>query len=106
VTLSASEYRAEADNEHPVTEAALGAATTMIQATVGQLDRSALVCRIQALRIREHHVVPIDPPPPLGARLTPAELEQRLEQRAARRDGELDDGPTMLEPPRRFDGKS
>jgi len=80
--LAATEFRTEADNNHPVTARALEAALMVLDRSAGNPLADAALCRMRALRIRENAFIQIDPPPPLGTRLTPEEFEQQL---AARR---------------------
>jgi len=72
----AAEYRFESENGEVVTSRALEKATSILRATHGQLDVDALVCRFEALRIRENARFPIDPPARLGARLSRAQFQK------------------------------
>jgi tetratricopeptide (TPR) repeat protein len=88
--LAASEFRAESENDLPVTGKALGAAEMVIDRTLGVPLPDAALCRIRALRIRENAYVQIDPPPPMGSRMTEAQFRVALAERD-------DDEPTDIQ---------
>jgi tetratricopeptide (TPR) repeat protein len=79
--LAATELRSDADNHVPVPARALEAALMVLDRSAGNTLPDAVLCRLRALRIRENAFIQIDPPPPLGARLSPDELDRRLAER-------------------------
>jgi tetratricopeptide (TPR) repeat protein len=81
--LAAAEFRAPADNASPVPPRALAAATMVLERSAGHRLPDAVMCRLRALRIRENAFIQIDPPPPVGNRLTPAEFDAEFARRAA-----------------------
>jgi tetratricopeptide (TPR) repeat protein len=82
--LAASEFRRPEDSGVPVAAAAIEAAKQVLARSVGCLGVHATLCRIRALRIRDNAFVQIDPPPPLGSRLTPEQFERQYQDRARR----------------------
>mgnify|MGYP000897100198 CR=1 FL=1 len=52
--------------------------------SLGALSVEAALCRVRALRIRDNAFVQIDPPPPLGSRLTPEQFERQYLERERR----------------------
>jgi hypothetical protein len=79
--LAASEYRTDVENTAPVSARAIEAARLALERTIGTTDPHAALARIRALRLRENAFIQIDPPPPLGARMTPQEFTARLAAR-------------------------
>jgi hypothetical protein len=53
----------------------------------------AALCRVRALRIRDNAFVQIDPPPPLGSRLSPEQFERQYQERAKRSGRSSTNGP-------------
>lgn len=82
--LAASEFRRPEENGVPVAVAAIEAAKQVLARTVGCLGLDAALCRVRALRIRDNAFVQIDPPPPLGSRLTPEQFERQYQEREKR----------------------
>jgi hypothetical protein len=79
--LAAAELRTEAENNVPASGRALDGARMVLDRTVGNPLPDAVLARIRALRIRENAYIQIDPPPPLGGRLTPADFAAKHAQR-------------------------
>jgi hypothetical protein len=75
IALAASELRREDDNGIPVAPRALDAALEVLARSRGATAPDAVLARIRALRIRDNAFIQIDPPPPLGLRATPDELD-------------------------------
>ncbi len=67
--LTAAAVRGDADAQFPVAAPARGQLTDLLSATVGQTDMDALLCRVDALKLREDAQWPVDPPTPLGPRV-------------------------------------
>ena len=82
--LAACEFRSEDESGIPVPPRALDAAAGVLARTVGATQIDAVLARIRALRIRDNAFVQIDPPPPLGVRLTSEEFEKAYRERTAR----------------------
>jgi tetratricopeptide (TPR) repeat protein len=78
VALLASEFRYETENEVPVTPRARKASERVLRDSRGAMDREAILARIEALSIRENALFSLDPPPPLGDRLTRARFRRDL----------------------------
>ncbi|MCB9573009.1 MAG: hypothetical protein H6709_13075, partial [Kofleriaceae bacterium] len=99
--LTASEARGDRDQAAPVASRAIDAAQLVLDRSVGTTAIDAALCRVAALRIREHAGVQIDPPPPLGSRMSRDRFEQEGRRRggagasaarAAAADADVDDG--------------
>lgn len=75
--LAASEFRGADEQNVPVPAAAIEAAKLVLARSIGCLAVDAALCRIRALEIRDNAFVQIDPPPPLGSRLTPEQFERQ-----------------------------
>lgn len=69
--LIGARHRTPAERSLTATARAQRAASTMLAATVGLLDRDAVVCRITALEIREQAVFARDPLPRLAEQPAP-----------------------------------
>lgn len=80
--LSAVEFRFESENDAGVTPRARQAAGPALQDTAGQMDRDALLCRLQALRIRENDAFPVDIPCPMGTRVPRDQFQRLFAQRS------------------------
>jgi hypothetical protein len=77
-SVSASEFRFESENAPEVTSRALENARLFLGATNGVQDTDALICRMEALRIRETAMYPVEPPCPLGTRMANGDLKRVL----------------------------
>jgi hypothetical protein len=75
--LAAAEFRRDDESGVPVSPRALDAALAILGRSRGTTQRDATLARIRALRIRDNAFIQIDPPPPLGARMSADEFEQR-----------------------------
>jgi tetratricopeptide (TPR) repeat protein len=82
--LAACEFRTDDENGIPVAQRALDAALAVLGRSDGATDVDAVLARIRALRIRDNAFIQIDPPPPMGARLTPEEFERAYGERDRR----------------------
>jgi tetratricopeptide (TPR) repeat protein len=82
--LAASEFRTADESGIPVAPRALDAAVTVLTRTIGATDPDAVLARIRALRIRDNAFIQIDPPPPLGVRLSPEEFDHAYAERDRR----------------------
>lgn len=82
--LAASEFRRAEENGVPVAAAAIEAAKHVLARSIGCLGVDAALCRMRALRIRDNAFVQVDPPPPLGSRLTPEQFERQYQERERR----------------------
>jgi tetratricopeptide (TPR) repeat protein len=82
--LAACEFRKDDESGIPVPPRALDAAVAVLQRTVGTTNLDATLARIRALRIRDNAFIQIDPPPPLGARMTWEDFERGYLERSAR----------------------
>jgi tetratricopeptide (TPR) repeat protein len=76
VALAACEVRRDDESGIPVSPRALDAAVVVLARSEGATQPDAVLARIRALRIRDNAFIQIDPPPPLGTRYTPEELER------------------------------
>jgi len=81
--LSAVEFRFESENEETVTPRARQAAAAALADTAGQLDTDAALCRVQALRIRENDLFPVDVPCEMGTRVPREQFQRLFAQRSA-----------------------
>src|SRR5205823_10169551 len=79
--LAACEFRRDDESGIPVAARALDAAVAMLRRTEGATTADAVLARIRALRIRDNAFIQIDPPPPMGVRLTPEEFERAYAER-------------------------
>jgi tetratricopeptide (TPR) repeat protein len=91
-----------------VPEAALRLIAANLDGCAGALDRDATLWRLTALALRADAFFPIDPPPPLGARMAKDELDRQLAERLEEDEPtimkELANAPTVREPiPARLD---
>lgn len=84
VALCACEFRSEDESGIPVAPRALDAAIAILGRTEGTTHPEATLARIRALRIRDNAFIQLDPPPPLGARYSPAEFERAYTERERR----------------------
>ena len=82
--LAASEFRTLDESGIPVAPRALEAAMTVLTRTIGATKPDAVLARIRALRIRDNAFIQIDPPPPLGVRLSEEEFERAYTDRDRR----------------------
>jgi tetratricopeptide (TPR) repeat protein len=82
--LAACEFRREDESGMPVSPRALEAALAVLQRTVGTTNADAAAARIRALRIRDAAFIQIDPPPPLGVRMTWEDFERQFLERSSR----------------------
>ena len=62
----------------------LSAATGVLQRSLGTTSLDGAAARCRALRIRDSAFIQIDPPPPLGQRMTWEEFERAYLERSAR----------------------
>ncbi len=79
-TLAAFEYRG-VDGVAVVPNKALDAAIVALARSEGSISLDAALLRMAALRIRENAFIQIDPPPPLGTAMAPAQFEQWYAER-------------------------
>jgi tetratricopeptide (TPR) repeat protein len=84
VALAACEVRRDDESGIPVAPRALEAALVILERSAGATQPDAVLARIRALRIRDNAFIQIDPPPPLGVRYTPEELERAYAERERR----------------------
>nr|MBA3500578.1 hypothetical protein [Deltaproteobacteria bacterium] len=84
VALAACEFRKDDESGIPVAPRALDAAVAILGRTEGATNPDAVLARIRALRIRDNAFIQIDPPPPLGLRLTPEDFERAYADRDRR----------------------
>jgi hypothetical protein len=84
VALAACEVRRDDESGIPVSPRALDAAVVILERSAGATQPEAVLARIRALRIRDNAFIQIDPPPPLGVRYTPEELERAYAERERR----------------------
>jgi hypothetical protein len=82
--LCACEFRRDDDSGIPVAPRALDAAVSVLDRTLGAMATDAVLARVRALRIRDNAFIQIDPPPPLGVRMSVAEFEQQFVERSRR----------------------
>ncbi len=82
--LAACEFRREDESGIPVAPRALEAAVGVLARTAGATNVDAVLARIRALRIRDNAFIQIDPPPPLGVRMTVEEFLRAYQERSAR----------------------
>ncbi len=82
--LAACEFRTDDENGIPVAPRALEAALDVLARSVGARSIDAVLARIRALRIRDNAFIQLDPPPPLGPRLTADEFAQAYAERDRR----------------------
>jgi Flp pilus assembly protein TadD len=82
--LLACEFRTDDENGIPVSPRAIDGAVAILGRTAGATHPDAVLARIAALRIRDNAFIQIDPPPPLGLRYTPDELERAYAERSRR----------------------
>jgi hypothetical protein len=82
--LAACEFRREDESGIPVSPRALDAALAVLQRTVGTTNADAAAARIRALRIRDAAFIQIDPPPPLGVRMSWQDFERQFLERSSR----------------------
>lgn len=98
--LAATEFRRSEESGVPVAAAAIEASKQILERTIGCLGIDAALCRIRALRIRDNAFVQIDPPPPLGSRLTPDQFERQYQERERRSGGRMSTAAQGLLPSR------
>jgi Flp pilus assembly protein TadD len=84
VALAASEFRKDEESAQAISPRALEAAIAILSRTEGAIHPEAVLARVRALRIRDNAFIQIDPPPPLGKRLTPAEFDRAYAERDRR----------------------
>jgi hypothetical protein len=84
IALAACEFRKDDESGIPVAPRALDAAVAILGRTEGAMNPDAVLARIRALRIRDNAFIQIDPPPPLGLRLTPEDFERAYADRDRR----------------------
>ncbi|HEU0033154.1 MAG TPA: hypothetical protein VFQ53_21120 [Kofleriaceae bacterium] len=84
VALCACEFRREDESGIPVAPRALDAAIAILRRTEGATQPDAVLARIRALRIRDNAFIQIDPPPPMGVRMTPQEFDRAYADRERR----------------------
>ena len=82
--LAACELRHEDESGIPVAPRALEAALAVLDRSAGAADPEAVLARIRALRIRDNAFIQIDPPPPLGLRMTTEEFLRAYVERSKR----------------------
>jgi hypothetical protein len=82
--LTACEFRRDDEGGVPVSPRALEAALAVLQRTVGTTHTDAAAARIRALRIRDAAFIQIDPPPPLGGRMSWEDFERQFLERSSR----------------------
>lgn len=93
--IAAAELRRVEENGVPVAAAAIDAARQILARTIGTLNMDAALCRLRALRILDNAFVQIDPPPPMGSRLTSEQFERQYQERE-RRSGRTTGGVPAL----------
>ena len=84
VALAACEFRKDEESAQPISPRALEAAVAILSRTEGATHPEAVLARVRALRIRDNAFIQIDPPPPLGQRLTREEFERAFAERDRR----------------------
>ncbi|MCW5804047.1 MAG: hypothetical protein KIT31_16860 [Deltaproteobacteria bacterium] len=84
VALLASEFRTADESGIPVAPRALDAAVAILGRTEGATNQDAVLARVRALRIRDNAFIQIDPPPPLGLRMSPEEFDRAYAERDRR----------------------
>jgi hypothetical protein len=77
--LAAAAWRA--GGEAPVAYAALHAVGAGLDGSAGETSPNATLWRLAALELREAAYFPVDTPPPLGPRTSPADFARQLEER-------------------------
>lgn len=82
--LAATEFRRIEENGVPVASLAIDAARQVLARSIGSLNLDATLCRIRAQRILDNAFVQIDPPPPMGSRLTVEQFERQYQDRERR----------------------
>ncbi|MBK7535290.1 MAG: hypothetical protein IPI49_07915 [Myxococcales bacterium] len=82
--LAATEFRQIEENGVPVAAVAIDAARQLLARSIGSLSLDATLCRIRALRILDNAFVQIDPPPPMGSRLSAEQFERQYQDRERR----------------------
>jgi tetratricopeptide (TPR) repeat protein len=80
--LLASDFRYETENGTGVTPRARAASEWVLRDSRGATDSAVVLARIEALRIRENALFSLDPPPPLGDRLTRDQFRRELARRS------------------------
>jgi len=80
--LVASEFRYDSENEIPVTARASRVFARVLELSLGAVDVVAALARTEALRMREDKLFSLDPPPPLGDRLTRDGFRRELAMRS------------------------
>lgn len=84
VALIACEFRTADESGVPVSSRAIDGAISVLGRSEGSRDPDAVLARIRALRIRDNAFIQIDPPPPMGARMSPEEFERAFVDRDRR----------------------
>jgi tetratricopeptide (TPR) repeat protein len=82
--LAACEFRTHEESGIPVSPRALEAAVAVLARTAGATNHDAVLARIRALRIRDNAFIQIDPPPPLGVRMSTEDFLRAYQERTAR----------------------
>jgi tetratricopeptide (TPR) repeat protein len=77
--LAAAAWRA--DDQMPVSPGALRFIVDELDRSAGETGRDATLWRLLALELVEAAYFPVDTPPPLGARVSPADFARQLEDR-------------------------
>jgi tetratricopeptide (TPR) repeat protein len=92
LVMAAVEYRDAGDSDRVVSRAASEVYAPMLEQTQGLLDLDAVLVRLQALRLRENALVPVDAPPRLGPLLTRETFEAKYLERMS---AEAQTGPQL-----------
>jgi tetratricopeptide (TPR) repeat protein len=79
--LAAAEHRGDREVGPTVNPKALEASLMVLDRTNGTTLPDATLCRIRALRLRETGFIQLDPPPPLGARMSRDAFEAEYARR-------------------------
>lgn len=79
--MAASETRTGSPDEPPVPSAALAAADHVLEKSAGATSTDAVLAHIRALRVMEDAHIGVDPPPPLGTRMTDERFREELARR-------------------------
>jgi hypothetical protein len=82
--IAACEFRRDDESGVPVSSRALDAAVAVLARTEGATGADAVLARIRALRLRDNAFIQIDPPPPMGARLSAEDFEKSYAERDRR----------------------
>jgi tetratricopeptide (TPR) repeat protein len=90
---TAAEFRYESENTVAVTPRARDQARAMLALTSGRSEAEAALVRLQALRIRENQLFPIDTPCVMGTRVPREQFARLVQQRRGGGGGAIQQGP-------------